>query len=120
MKEDLTGTDITMMAKGYWEQHFRWRFHPGARMWLMGAALLAVLTAIAAIVSASVEGPDIGPVGTMALVLLLLVMGLFMVAAWYYARAKEEFLIWVTTNWEKGDRTLPRTEWVEAFITRRK
>lgn len=117
MEDKLTGTDIRMMAKGYWERYFEWRFHPKAK-WLLAAAalffglLLVVAAATPAVVSSALY--------ILALVLGILAFGSLTAAFYVYGSAKKEFLDSVVDVWEKGEHSLPREAAVAEFVNRRK
>jgi hypothetical protein len=123
MKDELTGTDVRRMAKGYWDSYFEWRFIPKVKNLLGAAALFAVLAAI--MLAIAYPPTDAAVVETVsfypARIAILLILGsislaCLLIGIYIHSGAKAEFLDQMVDLWEQGERTLPRTEQVKAFV----
>jgi hypothetical protein len=120
MIEHLTGTDIRMLAKGYWERCFEWRPHPKTVMPLgVGIILLGVL-ALLIFTTAPGSGPN-PPLGTAIIVLVLLVAAALLYGFYIYAGEKTAYLNKVVTAWETSETKtrdlLPSEQSVRDFVS---
>lgn len=135
MREQLTGTDIRYIAKGYWKHHFRWGFHPQAKASLL-TALITFLAGLAVLggylvdqysapSAATNSTPQVatsaGPsaISFVAMALILIAAGFFLKGVWTIDREQDKFLDSVTAKWESGDKSLPDTNTVTQFLERR-
>ena len=116
----LTGTDVRILAGGYWSRYFSWRAHPRAK-WLLlvggGAfALLLILLAVASSVDATPDAPS----GYRILAILLAAVGIVTVLAGFgiYIMDKEHYINKCVDRWERGDLTLPDEASVAQHIKR--
>jgi phosphoglycerol transferase MdoB-like AlkP superfamily enzyme len=127
-KEDvLTGTNMRMLAKGYWDKYFEWRLFPGSYKWYIGTIVALALALILLGLTATAYGytePVPAIFGTFILIFVA-VAGIFVFLNLYqYRAAKEDFVDNWVTRWEKGDHSeLPSINSVIDFTheyTRRK
>lgn len=113
---DLNGTDVRMLAKGYWDNYFNWRIHPRAKVPAIMTGAAMVLLVILAAVSWGVEGSNPTLAG------FLLVSGVtFMVSALWTAfaslRERDHFLDAVQHLWETSKAVPDRTTVTDYVIT---
>jgi len=110
----LTGTDIRVLAKGYWGRYFSWRLYPRVK-WLMvgGAAVFALLLVLVLVASAA----DITSAGYRVLLILLAAVGVGCVVGAFgvYLMDRDHYVDRCVDKWEHGDPTLPDEESVVQF-----
>ena len=114
MRRELNGTDVKMLAKGYWEHYFNWRLHPKVKAPFFTAA--ATLGVIVVLLAASI-GPDPMPQGIRTLGMLLFVA--FAISALWTVfvslRERDHFLDAAQDIWE-AEEELPDREMVAYFL----
>jgi len=115
----LTGTDVRMLAGGYWSRYFFWRVHPRSK-WLVlvggcAFALLIVLLAVA-------ESMDAASSGYRVLLVLLGAAGVATVftGLGIYFMDKERYINGCVDRWERGDPVLPDNASIVQYIRRSK
>ncbi len=113
---DLNGTDVKMLAKGYWDNYFNWRIHPRAKLALIVAG---VTIALLVVMLVSAMGMDPMPVALRVLSLLTFVA--FTISALWTVfvslRERDHFLDGVQHLWETSKAVPDRTTVIDFVIT---
>lgn len=121
MKTEPTLRDVGWLAKGCWEHHFTWRFHPATKQdWLI-AVIVGGIGLLVIIAGALTDCPECGPsqVAILGFILLLVGLGFFVKGNHQYNREKQDYIDYAMDRWENGDGALPSLEslkhWAPGF-----
>ena len=115
---EIVGTDVELLAKGYWRKHFMWRIHPKTRVPAALAALSGLLLLLALVTGTSVAQRGMPLEGVDLLVLLL---GLTLIAsvAWLvfiFLETEDGFVEYATQRWEQEGWELPGRDSVLEYL----
>ena len=118
----LTGTDVRMLADGYWRRYFSWRMHSRSK-WLLlaGGSALALLLILLAVAS-SADSTPAATSGYRVFLVLLAAVGITAVLVGFgvYIMDREHYVNKCVDKWERGDLTLPDEASVVRYIRRNK
>lgn len=115
----LTGTDVRVLATGYWNRYFSWRVHPRVKwLWLIGVSAFILLIILAAVA----DFDDAMPAGYRVLLVLSGAVGIIGIVAGFgiHIMDKEHYVNRCVDSWERGDHTLPDEASVVRYIKKSK
>ena len=115
----LTGTDVRMLAGGYWGRYFAWRMPPRSKwLVLVGGCAFALLIILLAVT----ESADATSSGYRVLLVLLAAVGITTILAGFgiYFMDKEHYINRCVDRWERGDPILPDDASIVQYIRRSK
>jgi len=114
MKEQLTSRDIRHIARGYWDDYFRWRWpHKVKSPWLI--AIITFVAGAAIVVANSAASIAISAV---AIILVLTAFGFFFKGLFDLGKDRDAFFDFTVDQWEKGEHQIPNTEMLIEFLKR--
>ena len=115
--KQITGTDISWLAEGYWRRYFNWRIYPVVRYFVLTATVSFFITFTLLLISGSYAAADSIPAVIPITMFIFLVVFLFSgtLAVVRFQGDRQDFIDDCVNRWEKGDPVLPGFDTVKRY-----